>query len=281
MTFHAEHQVTATPAGLGQPVAGLVAVVGAKGGCGATFTAVHLARGLSAHMHVGLLDLDFSKGDVGGYLNPWPKGDIGAALGALPTLDPSMLQGLVTERGPGLSVLPQPFDLAQLEVPTMAELTALLKVASATWPMVVADCGSRLDPCAVGTIRQATRVVIVAQATIPALRDARRLLSVLTWLGIPLNRMGLVANQTSPKDLLTAHHLAEELGVQLLATLPMVERIPIEVELPGHLAQDALPGTDLVTQLDDLSLLLAGLPPRAVKASLLSRIFSRLPWRRS
>lgn len=174
----------------------VVAVLSAKGGCGATTLAVNLAVEQARSSLEGstcLVDMDFCKGDVAASLSLWPEFTLKHATEAK-GLDPTMLRGLTTQAHSGLCVLGQPHDLGELEVPTAEAVARLLELARQTFERVFVDCGSRVDEATMGAALSSDLVVLVTRPQIPDLRDAGRVIDLLVRLSVPRERLLLVVN---------------------------------------------------------------------------------------
>lgn len=186
------------PAGASSPSPGagaVIAVIGAKGGCGATTLATHMAASRARKGRVLLMDFDFHRGGVAGALDLWVDRSMQQVLELGPKLDALSLDANVIEHRSGMFVLPQPFDLANLVEPTAAEARHILNVASQSFERVFVDGGSRVDEALLGLVLRADLVVLVCDPHVSALRDALRLVRLLRSLDLPEGRIRMVLNR--------------------------------------------------------------------------------------
>lgn len=195
----------------------LVAVVGSKGGCGATTITANLAAELAGDHSVCAIDLDFGRGDLAGLLDLTPTASIPALLAG--NLDVALLRGSAVRHRGGFAVLAQPAELLQVVRPSPAEVKRLLEVALATWELVLADCGDRVDEATLAALPLADRVLIVATLDVLAIRNVVRLRTLLREIGVPPERQWLVLNKVPRHPTLAIEEVEELLKLRASATL--------------------------------------------------------------
>ncbi len=227
----------------------VLAVVGAKGGCGSSMLALNLAAAMEPPEDVCVLDLEFTRGDLVGFLDLPPRGSIREAVEAGPRLDTALLRGSVTVHPAGFSLLGQPYDLRELLRVDAREVEHLLRVATEAWPVVVADCGTNIDEAFLGALRRADRVLVVTTSAITALRDAVRLLALLRGVGVESDRVDVVVNRWRSNESLSMHDIAERLGHAPLALFPEDEKACRLAEEEGRLLREGSPGSRLVREI--------------------------------
>jgi pilus assembly protein CpaE len=172
-------------AGLGR----VVAVIGARGGAGATTLATSLAwmiadRGenIGAGRRCVLVDFDLQFGSAAMALGVDPGAGLAAMLASPDRLDEHLVAASlqpVNDRL-GLMASQAPLETAAPASP-MAALS-LLAALRTTAQWVVADLPRNLDATARQVLRTADRVVVVAPPSLEGLRDTRRLLAWLVAL---------------------------------------------------------------------------------------------------
>jgi len=147
--------------------------VNAKGGAGATTTAVNTAVALQeAHGRVVLVDFA-PIGHAALQLNLRPQFTIMDALQNLHRMDVSLLDGLMTHYRSGLHLLAG----AQLPhgiVPTASELARLFDLLVSQYSFVVVDCSGRLDSTMQMICDLSNAVLLVAQTDVVSLWSAGR-----------------------------------------------------------------------------------------------------------
>jgi pilus assembly protein CpaE len=165
----------------------------AKGGVGATTTAVNTAVALQeAHGRVVLVDFA-PIGHASLQLNLRPQFTIVDALQNLHRMDVSLLDGLMTPYRNGLHLLAgaqQP----NMAIPAAAELARLFDLLVSQYHFVVLDCSGRMD----GTIQTlcdlSNAVLLVAQTDVVSLWSAGRIHAFLQE-GAGRDRLRIVLNR--------------------------------------------------------------------------------------
>ena len=165
----------------------------AKGGVGATTTAVNTAVALQEdHGRVALVDFA-PIGHAALQLNLRPQFNVTDALQNLHRMDASLLEGLMTSYRDGLHLLAgsqQPYGTP----PTAAELARLLDLLVSQYNYVVIDCSGRLDPTVQMICDLSNAVLLVAQTDVVSLWSAGRIHTFLEE-GAGRDRLRIVLNR--------------------------------------------------------------------------------------
>ena len=165
----------------------------AKGGVGATTTAVNTAVALQqAHGRVALVDFA-PIGHAALQLNLRPQFTVIDALQNLHRMDGALLEGLMTPFRDGLHLLAgaqQPHN----SVPTAAELARLLDLLVSQYNFVVLDCSGRLDTTTQMICDLSNAVLLVAQTDVVSLWSAGRIHTFLQE-GAGRDRLRIVLNR--------------------------------------------------------------------------------------
>ncbi|GLX35235.1 septum formation initiator [Streptomyces roseochromogenus] len=164
------------PAGPGGRV---VTVTGAKGGVGATFTAVQFAlAAAAAGRRTALVDLDLQAGDVGSYLDVQFRRSI-ADLAGIQDISPRVLQDAVYEDRTGLALLLAPAEGERGEEVDERAARHVIGALSARYELVVIDCGSQVTGANATAVELADLAVMVTTPDVVAVRAAKR--TVRMW----------------------------------------------------------------------------------------------------
>lgn len=259
----------------------LVAVIGAKGGCGCTLVAAHLAvaeASATSGRSVCLADFDFGRGDVGRALDLEDRDTLHPLVEHLGTWDRSLLDAVLQTHASGARVLTQPYDLAAILRLESAEFTRVLAGLRAHHDLVVADCGVQLDENTLSTLAAANVVVLVARADVPSLRSAQRVLTLCVRLGLPLERVALVLNDHRPTDMSVAE-VERFLEMSAHAVLPH-DPACREADTMGRLLWDVAPSSPLTSALEQLAASIGARRPVVDTATPLGALRRLLPWGR-
>ena len=167
--------------------------VNAKGGAGATTTAVNTAVALQ-ETHGRVVLVDFAPiGHAALQLNLRPQFTIIDALQNLHRMDGSLLDGLMTPYRNGLHLLAgaqQPHNA----VPTASELARLFDLLVNQYHFVVLDCSGRIDSTMQMICDLSNAVLLVTQTDVVSLWSAGRIYAFLQE-GAGRDRLRIVINR--------------------------------------------------------------------------------------
>jgi pilus assembly protein CpaE len=197
----------------------VVAVIGAKGGCGSTFVSVNLAAELAPVHRVCVVDMDFSMGDVASFLDLQPSSTLHDLLANLNRLDERMVAGSVSVHPSQLHVIAQPLELVETEFLRSEDLVRVLTAAADAYHYLVVDCGGRLDDATRTAITVADQVILLCTPDVPSVKNAWRRLHLLERQGVDLHSVRLVVNKWSSNAPLTQLDIESNLGIPVAATI--------------------------------------------------------------
>jgi pilus assembly protein CpaE len=155
------------------------AVIGAKGGVGATTVAVNLATMLAKVRPAStlLLDLHLACGDASVFLGAEPRFTVADALEHVHRLDPVFLRSLITHTKSGVQLLASP-DRPVARAASTAHIRALIELAASEFPYVVLDL-PRSDVAVLDALEPAGHIVVVANQELTTVRSASRMSAAL------------------------------------------------------------------------------------------------------
>jgi pilus assembly protein CpaE len=157
-------------------------VVNAKGGSGATTTAVNLALALhSAHGNVALVDIA-PLGHTALHMNLKPMFTVADAIRNLHRLDSSLLESFMTRHSGGLQLLAGTSTPLVVE-PASAEFARLFDLLVGHFRYVVVDASSRVDATTRVLCNLSETVLLVAHADVASLWSATRIQQYLGETG--------------------------------------------------------------------------------------------------
>jgi pilus assembly protein CpaE len=180
----------------------MIAVMGAKGGVGATTVAVNLAVQLSHKLKKKTALLDFGRplGQAHLMLNLTPRFNVRDAVENLNRLDSHFFSGLLTEHRSGLSLLGGVTQPEEWERIPMASTGRVINVAQSAFDAVVIDYGTQFSTEWAPALRTARAVLVVAETNVPALWALERQLLALLGLGVEASRLQIVINRWRRTD---------------------------------------------------------------------------------
>jgi pilus assembly protein CpaE len=155
------------------------AVIGAKGGVGATTVAVNVATMLNKLQPAStlLMDLHLTYGDAAVFLGAEPRFSTLDALENMHRMDASFLRTLVTQTQSGLNLLASSGHAVSAPV-DVARLRSLIDLAANEFRFVILDV-PRADPAVLDSLEAASSVVVVANQEVATIRNAARMTAAL------------------------------------------------------------------------------------------------------
>jgi pilus assembly protein CpaE len=199
----------------------LVAFVGACGGCGTSTVAANVAAVLARNQRkVLLLDLRHEAGDLTPLLDLEPTTTLAHLCQNLNRLDATLFERSLTAHASNVYLLAAPATRADVRLVTAEGVRKALVLGRTAFPFVIADLDTSFREDHVAVLKQADRVVLVLRPDFVALRNARRALDHFKHLGLPADRIRVVANRTGQPQEIAAEEAAEALGVALAYQIP-------------------------------------------------------------
>ncbi len=202
----------------------LTAVVNAKGGAGASTVAGALAHAFAREkgLYVLLLDLDVQFGSQCLRLDLHPEQGLMEALASVETLDEIALAGYVVKHPSGLHVLSA--LTGQVILPgeiNEARLARLLDLLNQCYQHVVVDLPRLIDPLFNLLLERAGHVIVVLQQDMASLRDAQRMIQIMTHeLGVPMERIVPVVNRYQKHQAIGIEDVERILAAKAITVVP-------------------------------------------------------------
>ncbi|GGS89917.1 AAA family ATPase [Streptomyces chromofuscus] len=157
----------------------VVTVSGAKGGVGATLTAVQLALASQASgRSTVLVDMDLQTGDVASYLDVQFRRSV-ADLAAITDISPRVLADAVFRHDTGLALLLAPGEGERGEEVTDRAARQIVSALRSRYETVVVDCGAQLSGAGAAAVEMADTALLVTTPDVVAVRGAKR--TVRMW----------------------------------------------------------------------------------------------------
>ncbi|MGC9950051.1 MAG: hypothetical protein ABSF64_27105 [Bryobacteraceae bacterium] len=244
-----------------RPPGKVLGFLAAKGGCGASTIACHLAAELgrvSAQRaeHSLLADLDLQSGIVGFLMKVKSPYSLLDAVQNLHRLDVSYWNALVSADWPGLEIVAAPSGYLPKDPVPGESLAKVLAFVRANYAWTVVDLGCTLNLATVTVLDEVDDIFLVTTLEVPALHQAKQAVQTLINAGFG-NRLHAVLNRTPQRPDVTAEELERILGLPIDTMLPNDYYALYDAFCKGKLLP---PGSHLSRQLSAFAMRLAGTP---------------------
>ncbi len=219
---------SATPKAALEPAeARVIAVLGAKGGVGTTFVASQLAIVLQALAGpTAILDLGPPPGDLALHLDLQPPYCLARAARETETLDATFLRTLLCRHPSGVQLLSASERVEDAELLRAVDVERAIALLRDEFQWLVIDFGRAWSEAAVRALDGVDQLLLITQAEVPALVNARRQLDLLERLGLPAERVHLVENRHGGAGAVSERELVRALGRHVEMQLPEDESVP-------------------------------------------------------
>ncbi|AZP20113.1 CpaE family protein [Streptomyces aquilus] len=157
----------------------VVTVSGAKGGVGATLTAIQLALAAQASgRSTVLVDMDLQTGDIASFLDVQFRRSV-VDLAAITDISPRVLADAVFRHDTGVALLLAPGEGERGEEVTDRAARQIVSALRSRYEVVVVDCGAQLGGAGAAAVEMADAALLVTTPDVVAVRGAKR--AVRMW----------------------------------------------------------------------------------------------------
>ena len=269
-----------------EPVGRTIAVVGAKGGVGASTVAHNLAWALAGKLlnSTVIVDLDIAFGTAGLDFNQDPPQGISEAVFAPDRLDSNLVDRLLSKCSDHLSLLAAPAALDRTVDLSETALDGILDILRASIPTIVFDVPHVWTAWSRRLLVGADEIVIVAAPELASLRNAKNLYDLLRG-GRPndqlpkvvLNMVGVPKRPEIP-----VAEFATALGTQLAAVISFDAQLFGTAANNGQMIAEVQPSGKAADILADLAGAVTGrAEQKSGRGGFLEPILARLSRRKA
>jgi len=179
----------------------IIAVYGAKGGVGTSVVSLLLAQALRERHSVAIADFDLQNGDIDAYAGVSTQRSLVDLVDLTQEMSGRVLVETSYDISNGLRLLSAPTMGEAGEQMTPEAARAIVNSLRYQFDFAVLDLGSHLDEAKAVILELVDQALLVTTPDLPALRGARRTLSMWDRLMVrPANRVHLVLNRRSNKS---------------------------------------------------------------------------------
>ncbi|MFM2588996.1 CpaE family protein [Vibrio sp. TBV020] len=209
----------------------LIVFMNTKGGAGASLIALNTAITLAKNQpdEVLLVDLDMQFGVIEDYLNVQCTYGIADAIANVADLDDVSLGSLVTKHESGLHILGFKRENSHENFEKVGQLSKLIPVLRERYPLVIIDLSRGLDRQFGSVISPATKVFLVTQQNLVAVKNTTQILKALTFeFGITKEQMEVIVNRYEKRQSIKLKDIQDTVGSLQVHTVPNEFKVAIE-----------------------------------------------------
>jgi pilus assembly protein CpaE len=180
----------------------LFGFLSARGGCGATTIAVHVATALARQVGTGprgeatlLADFDFEAGLIRFLLKSKTTYTVQDAVTNLRRMDSSLWKALVSTHADRLELIPSPDEIAAKKPPEREETLHLLRFIRSTYPAAVIDYGRSVSVPALDGLPEMDLLYVVTTPDRSSVACASRTIRDAEDRGFAANRIKVLLNR--------------------------------------------------------------------------------------
>ncbi len=204
----------------------IIAVLGSKGGSGASTVAVNLAVALreESKARVALVDANLEFGDVGVLLNLPSNRTIADLASGKAEIDEEVLDGTMAGHSSAVKVLLAPSrpELAELVKPE--HLKRILELLDKSYDFVVIDLWKSFQETTVYFLDHADLILLISTADIPAIKNTKLFFELTEQLGYPPDKTIFILNKDDGRTGISAKDIEASIKHPISLLLPKDER---------------------------------------------------------
>jgi len=203
------------------PRGALVAVMGAKGGVGASFLACQLSAALArAGERVALADGQLRLGDVALYMNLSPQYTFASLANHIETIDSTYLRTTLDGHSSGVQVLATPSRPEEADSVSVGCVERVVGLLRSEFDWVIWDTPHEFDDRSVFILDRADPILVVTTPDVASMHHARMQLDLLERLGRSPDEIRIVANRTERAASVSPREAREFLGRPADVSIP-------------------------------------------------------------
>jgi pilus assembly protein CpaE len=245
----------------GRSTAGTVySFMASKGGVGSTVLAVNAAAALAlkAPGKVAFFDGSLQSGDSSVLLDLASPTTVADLCRSFHRLDAALLKGAVTRHELGLDVLPAPACPEESETVEGEHVARLLELGRSLYDKVIVDCSSMtVDSRSLEAFRASDRVFIVTDLSVPAIRNAARLLRLVEKQALGAGSVEVVVNRFIRGSVPSVPEVEKNLGRRVSWLFPNDFKSVVTSINQGIPAVKGLPGSAFAKNMQEFAANLA------------------------
>lgn len=195
--------------------------VSAKGGCGATTLACHVAAELGRqNQKVLLADLDLDAGLIAFITKTKATYSILDAVNNLHRLDLHYWKALVSNGIPGVEIVSAPLTLASKAQTRDDQMRHVIAFARPYYDWTLVDLGRSLTHMSLSALEEIDEACVITTLEVPALHQTKQVVQTLLDSGYGKERIRLILNRAPKRLDINTSDLEKMLGLPVYYLLP-------------------------------------------------------------
>lgn len=254
----------------------VIAIYGAKGGCGASTIAVNLAVALreETKTRVALIDANFEFGDISVLLNLPNNRTIADLANDKVTIDEELLDGTMTSHPSSVKVLLAPPRPELAELVKQDNLKSIMDLLSKSYDYIVVDLWKSFRESTIFFLDVAETILLISTTDIPAIKNAKLFFELTEKLAYPESKTILVLNKEDGRSGINPKDIEASIKHAIGGIIPKDERttsLAINRGMPFVTAQRSLPISQALFALARKTMRVEAKEPSPAKATNPSR----------
>jgi pilus assembly protein CpaE len=191
----------------------------ARGGCGATTFALHVATDVARQTKRPslLADFDFEAGLLRFLMKSKTTYSVHDALENLHRMDASYWKALVSTHANRIDLIAAPEDLAARQTPGPEQMAHLLRFIRSAYPLTIVDFGRSVSHAALDSLSELDALYLVTTFDPITLEHAREAILTLDDRGFGRNRLKVLLNRAPERGMPDPGVIEDFLGAQSAA----------------------------------------------------------------
>lgn len=209
----------------------LLVFMNTKGGAGASMLALNTAITIAEQNpdNVLFVDLDTQFGVIEDYLNVSCTYGLTDAIANLSDLDEVSLGGLVTKHESGLHTIGFKRENSHENFEKAPQLNKLITILRERYPYIVIDLSRGLDRMFGSVISPATKLFLVTQQNLVAIKNTTQIIKVLTFeFGVSRDQMEIIVNRYEKRQSIKLKDIQETISGMKIHTIPNEFKVALE-----------------------------------------------------
>jgi pilus assembly protein CpaE len=213
----------------------VLAVLGSRGGVGCTSLAVNLGCTLAQDPAnaVALIDLDLALGDADVALDLMPDYTLADVALNIDRLDMQFLRRSLSRHATGLSLLPHPVQMEDINLIRDEHLQRLIGLLRASYTHLLLDLSKSFAATDVTALRMADIILLVAQLELSSLRNVVRTLMSLGNDPALSDKVRVVLNRVGSDSDISLKKAEETIGKPIFWQIPNDSKPMVESHNAG------------------------------------------------